>query len=207
MEGPRISTKTITRVGVLAAMAIALSFLETGLFLPNLPLMPGFLQLDVADLPALLGAFAFGPMAGLFIEVVKNAIHLFKTTTGGIGELANLAIGAAFVMTAGAIYRIRKNRISAYSGMFVGTLAMILMACLMNAYVLIPLYAGLGFTIEAIVGMTRAIGNTLVKDLDTYLLYVIVPFNLVKGLLVSVLTGLVYKRVSPLLHGIPAARK
>jgi riboflavin transporter FmnP len=207
MEKNRISTKTITRVGVLAAMSIALSFLETGLFLPNLPLLPGFLQLDISDLPALLGAFAFGPLAGLFIETVKNAIHLFKTTTGGVGELANLAIGAAFVMTAGAMYRIRKNRLSAYLGMFVGTLAMIGVACLSNAYVLLPLYAKLGFTLDVIVGMTRAIGNTLVTDLGTYLLYVVVPFNLVKGLLVSVLTGLVYKRVSPLLHGVHATRK
>jgi riboflavin transporter FmnP len=204
MKSGKVSVQTITRVGVLAAMAIALSFLESSLIIPTLPFFPNFLKLDIGDLPALLAAFAFGPLAGIFVEVVKNAVHLFGSQTSGVGELANMIIGSSFVATAGLVYRMHKTRGAAYAGMALGTLVMTAVACASNYYVLLPLYISLGFPLEAIVGLSNAAGNFLVKDMPTLILYVFVPFNLIKGLLVSVLTGLVYKRVSPLLHGVRA---
>jgi riboflavin transporter FmnP len=204
MKTGKVSVQTITRVGVLAAMAIALSFLESSLIIPTLPFFPNFLKLDIGDLPALLAAFAFGPLAGIFVEVVKNAVHLFGSQTSGVGELANMIIGSSFVATAGLVYRMHKTRGAAYAGMALGTLVMTAVACASNYYVLLPLYISLGFPLEAIVGLSNAAGNFLVKDMPTLILYVFVPFNLIKGLLVSVLTGLVYKRVSPLLHGVRA---
>jgi riboflavin transporter FmnP len=202
MKTGKISVQLITRVGVLSAMAIALSFLESSLIIPMLPFFPNFLKLDIGDLPALLAAFAFGPLAGILVEVLKNAVHLFGSQTSGIGELANMIIGSSFVATAGLVYRLRKNRLSAYLGMAAGTVVMTAVACASNYYVLLPLYGRLGFSVEAVIGLANLAGNTLVKDMPTLLLYVFVPFNLIKGLLVSVLTGLVYKRVSPLLHGV-----
>jgi riboflavin transporter FmnP len=205
MKTGKVSVQTITRVGVLAAMAIALSFLESSLIIPTLPFFPNFLKLDIGDLPALLAAFAFGPLAGIFVEVVKNAVHLFGSQTSGVGELANMIIGSSFVATAGLVYRMHKTRGAAYAGMALGTLVMTAVACAANYYVLLPLYINmLHFPLEAIVGLSNAAGNFLVKDMPTLILYVFVPFNLIKGLLVSVLTGLVYKRVSPLLHGVRA---
>jgi riboflavin transporter FmnP len=167
-----------------------------------LPFFPSFLKLDIGDLPALLAAFAFGPLAGVLVEVLKNAVHLIGSQTSGVGELANMIIGSSFVATAGFVYRLRKNRLSAYLGMAAGTVVMTAVACASNYYVLLPLYGRLGFSVEAIIGLANLAGNTLVKDMPTLLLFVFVPFNLVKGLLVSILTGLVYKRVSPLLHGV-----
>ena len=207
MEQNRHRILLITRVGVLAAMAIVLSFLESSLVIPVLPFFPNFLKLDIGDLPALLAAFAFGPLAGVLVEALKNAAHLFGTTTSGVGELANFVIGGSFVATAGFIYRFHKTRGAAYAGMAAGTLVMTAVACAANYYFLLPLYINvLHFPLEAIVGLANAAGNALVKDMGTLILYVFVPFNLVKGLLVSVLTGLVYKRVSPLLHGVPARK-
>ncbi len=207
MEQNRHRILLITRVGVLAAMAIVLSFLESSLVIPVLPFFPNFLKLDIGDLPALLAAFAFGPLAGVLIELIKNAAHLFGSFTSGIGELANFVIGSAFVGTAGFLYRFRKTRGAAFLGMALGTVVMTAVACAANYFFLLPLYINaLGFPLEAIIGAANAAGNTLVKDMGTLLLYVFVPFNLVKGLLVSVLTGLVYKRVSPLLHGVPARK-
>ncbi len=205
MEKNRQSIQKITRVGVLAAMAIVLSFLESSLVIPVIPLFPNFLKLDIGDMPALLGAFAFGPLVGVFIEVVKNAVHLIGTQTAGVGELANAVIGSSFVVTAGLLYRLHKTRGAAYLGMALGSVVMTAVACAANYYVLLPLYINvLHFPLAAIVGLANAAGNLLVKDMPTLILYVFVPFNLVKGLLVSVLTGLVYKRVSPLLHGVRA---
>ena len=192
----------IAVAGVLSAVAIVLSFLEI-----PLPLFPNFLKIDASDIPALLGAFALGPLAGVAIEALKNLAHLLNSTTGGIGELANLVIGSAFVGTAGLLYRFHKTRASAFLGMGLGVLVMTTVACLANYFVLLPLYINvLHFPLDAIIGLTRAAGNTLVKDMPTLILYVFVPFNLLKGLAVSVLTGLVYKRISPILHGVPTRR-
>lgn len=84
---------------LLSAIAYILAFVEF-----PVPLSPAFARMDLSDFPALIGAFAFGPVAGLLIELVKNALQLFSTSTGGVGELANFQMGASFVFTAGLIY-------------------------------------------------------------------------------------------------------
>lgn len=176
------ATRTITVTGILAALSIALTFLEV----PLPFLFPTFLKLDASELPALLAAFALGPVAGFAVEVLKNFVHFLSGVngSGGIGELANVVAGSGLVVTAGLVYRFWKRRAGALVGMAAGVVVMTVLACLGNYFFFLRWY---GMPAEAVT--------------PTLVLSLYAPFNLLKGLLVSLLTALVYKRVSPLLHG------
>jgi len=192
----RMETRTIAGIGVLSALAAGLMFIETAL-----PLVPGFLKLDISELPVLLGTFALGPVAGIFIELVKNLIHfLLRTSTAGVGETANFIVGSALLLPAGLIYGIRKDKKHALIGLVAGTLSMTVIGAAVNYWFLIPAYVTLmHFPLDAIIGMGTA-AIPAINSLGTLILYGIVPFNLFKGIVISVLTLLIYKRVSPLLH-------
>ncbi len=192
----RIETRSIAVIGILSAFAAGLMFIET-----LVPFTPGFLKLDVSELPVLLGTFALGPVAGIIIELLKNLIHfIMKSSTGGVGELANFIVGTAFLVPAGIIYRLRKNKTHALLGMAAGTVTMAIVGAAVNYWFLIPVYVSvMGFPLDAIIGMGTAAMPAIV-DLKTLILYGVVPFNLFKGIVISVLTLLLYKRVSPLLH-------
>lgn len=192
----RTDTRSIAVIGVLSAFAAGLMFIET-----MVPFTPGFLKLDVSELPVLLGTFALGPVAGIAIEFLKNLIHfLMKSSTGGVGELANFIVGTAFLVPAGLIYRRRKDKKHAVLGMAAGTVSMAAVGAAVNYWFLIPVYVTvMGFPMEAIIGMGTA-AVPAIRDLGTLILFGIVPFNLFKGIVISVLTLLIYKRVSPLLH-------
>jgi len=186
----------IAKTAILTAVAVVLMYLEM-----VLPLMPTFLKFDFSEIAVLLGAFAMGPLTGILIELIKNLMHVPTTITGGIGELANFVIGSAFVGTAGLVYRYRKTRSGALLGMAAGTIAMTVVASFANYYVMSPFYVNvIPFPLDAIISATRAVGNTLVTDLKTLILFVFIPFNLFKGIVISVIVALIYKRVSPLLH-------
>jgi riboflavin transporter FmnP len=185
----------ITRIAILASAAAILMVLE----LPVI-FMPGFLKLDFSEIPAIIGAFALGPLAGCLIVLLKNLIHVSSTQTAGIGEMANFLVGTFLVVPAAFIYKVRKNRTGAVAALTVGTLSMTVAAAVLNYWVLIPLYQlALKFPPEAIVNMGRA-ANPLIVDLKTFIVFAIVPFNLFKGIVVSVITMMVYKKVSPVLH-------
>ena len=100
-----LNIRTITMTALLSAMAYVLAFVEF-----PVPLSPSFAKMDFSDFPALIGAFAFGPISGLLIELVKNALQLLTTSTGGIGEIANFLMGASYVVAAGIIYKHRKTK-------------------------------------------------------------------------------------------------
>lgn len=184
-----------TRIAILASAAAILMVLE----LPVI-FMPGFLKLDFSEIPAIIGGFALGPLAGCLIVLLKNLIHVSSTQTAGIGEMANFLVGTFQVVPAALVYKLRKNRTGAIAGLVAGTLSMTLAAAVLNYWVLIPLYqVALKFPPEAIVNMGRA-ANPLIIDLKTFIVFAIVPFNLFKGIIVSVITLMVYKKVSPVLH-------
>jgi len=186
----------VAKAGILCAVAIVLMYLEFAV-----PLMPTFLKFDFSEIAVLLAAFTLGPLSAILIELVKNLVHLPGTMSGGIGEIANFVIGSFFVGTAGLIYKYRKTKQGALLGMFVGTLIMTVAACLINYYIMLPIYINVvGFPLPAIIGATNAVGNTLVTDMKTLILFVFVPFNLFKGFVISIIVTLIYKRVSPLLH-------
>ncbi|MHB8962633.1 MAG: ECF transporter S component [Saccharofermentanales bacterium] len=193
---PKQRNNWIAKSGILAAAAIVLMFIET-----PLPLMPGFLKFDLSEVPVLLAAFALGPISAVIVELIKNLVHMPFTQTGGVGEIANFFIGSAFVVPAAIIYRRHKSKSGAILGMAAGVLFMTLFASVVNYYIMIPFYVKvMGFPMEAIIGMTNEVGNNLVTDLKTLIVFVFVPFNLFKGFIVSLIVGLIYKRISRFLH-------
>ncbi|MEL7598281.1 MAG: ECF transporter S component, partial [Clostridiaceae bacterium] len=156
----------------------------------------------ISDLPALLGTFALGPVSGILIELFKNVLHIvFKgTQTGFVGEFANFMVGSIFVATAGIIYKIRKSKKTAILGLIVGTIVMSLAASVLNYTILLPLYAKVfKAPIEAFVAMAAAI-NPNIKTVKDLVLLSILPFNLLKGIVISAVTIPVYKSISPILH-------
>lgn len=170
----------MTKIGVLSALAYIVMFFEF-----PLPFFPPYLKIDLSDIPAIIGAFALGPVAGTIVELVKNILHLItKTETGGVGELANFLTGASFVIAASLIYFKNKSKKNAVIGLSVGTVVMTIVMCLANYYILLPFYTGMPSTAETI---KLIMASTL-------------PFNLVKGIMVSIITILIYKSLSPILH-------
>jgi riboflavin transporter FmnP len=190
----RLSNRHVTGIAMLSAIAFVLQFIE----LP-MPLSPSFAKLDFSDLPALIGSFAYGPLAGILIELVKNLLHLLQTKTGGIGEIANFAVGAALVAPAGMIYRIHKTKNQAVIGCVVGSVGMGIVSALMNYYVLLPLYQAF-MPMDQIIAMFGQFIPIIQTKLDV-VLFNALPMNVAKGLLVSLITVLLYKHLSPILKG------
>ena len=188
----------MVKVSVLAVVSFILMFFE----FPLVFLAPPFIKMDFSDLPALIGSFALGPMAGVIIQLLKNILNVIieGTTTGGIGELANFVVGAVFAYTAGAFYYKNKTFKNAVIGLIAGTIVMTIAITLANYYIMFPFYAKLmGQSTQAFVDMGAQLSNKIV-DLKTLMLFSIVPFNLLKGTLLTIVTILIYKRVSPILH-------
>ena len=187
--------RRITVTAILTAMAFVLMYLEV-----PLPFMPPFLKFDFSEIPVLVGAFALGPVWGIVIELFKNLIHLPFTATAGIGELSNFVTGSIFVGFSGLVYLKLHTRKGAAVSMAIGTLTLAVIAVPINAFITLPLYGSvMNFSTEAIVGMSSAV-NPLIKDKLTLLLFAFVPFNLFKGIVVSVFTFFIYKPVSKLIH-------
>ncbi|NLG37248.1 MAG: ECF transporter S component [Clostridiales bacterium] len=193
------TTRAMTVIAILAALSSVLFYFPEF----PVPFMPGWMKLDLSNLPAMIGTFALGPWAGLIIVTVKDLVGLTHSTSGGIGELADFVMSAAFVIPAGLLYWHGKNRRGALMGMAAGTAVMIAAGSLTNYYVLIPAFAALmGVSVdEILVAAAAAVPIAESLTLGTYMLWVVVPFNLFKGALISLVTLLIYKPLSPVLHG------
>ena len=167
----------MVKVSLLTGIAFILMFIE----IPVVPIFP-WLKMDVSDVPALMGAFAFGPLTGILIEFLKVVMHFLLTvsSTGGVGEVANFMIGVSFIAPASLIYWKSKSKKTAIIGMIVGLLAMEVVAILANIYFLLPVY-----------GMKMA-PTELIKYVTVGLLL----FNTIKGFIISILTYMLYKKVS-----------
>ncbi len=182
--------------GMLSALAFGLQFIEF-----PIPIMPSFIKLDLSDLPALIGAFALGPVSGVIIELIKNLIHLSLSSSGGVGEMSNFLLGAVFVLTAGIVYKVKKNKKAALVGAIAGSCAMAIISLPINMFIVYPVYTAF-MPMEAIIGAYQVITPNLNLDsLFKCLLIFNVPFTFVKGLFSVIITMLVYKPLSPLLKG------
>lgn len=190
----RTGVRTIVQAGMLGAIAVVLMLFEI-----PLPFAPSFYEIDFSEVPVMIGTFAIGPVAGTAIELVKILLNFIinGTTTAGVGEVANFLIGCALVVPAGIIYRRKRTRTGAIIGMAVGTVFMTLIGCLLNAYVLLPVYAtAFQMPIDALVAMGTAV-NGSIDSLFTFVAFAVAPFNLLKGVLVSLIVFLIYKKISP----------
>lgn len=190
--------RTMVCVGMLGAIAVVLMLFE----FPLPFIAPPFYELDFSEVPILIGAFAFGPAAGILTELVKILLNLVinGTDTAFVGELANFLIGCAFMVPASLIYKRKKNRKNAMFGLAAGVVTMTVVGVFVNALVLIPFYAKAFMPIEAIIEMGRAIWPQI-NGIWTFAVLTVAPFNIVKGILVSVITMLLYKHISPILKG------
>lgn len=191
-----LTVKTMTKIAILGVIAFVFMLLDFPLWFT-----PPFLKFDISDLPSLIGAFALGPMAGVLIQLVKNLLKLLLagTNTAAVGELANFIVGSVFAYTAGLIYYKEKTFRNAIKGLVVGVLAMTIAISFANYYVMIPFYSkAYGLPLEKIIAMSTAV-NKYIVDLKSLIIFGVVPFNLLKGLVTSILTVLLYKRISPIL--------
>ncbi len=191
----RTDVRRLTMTAMLSAVATVLMF-----FSFNVPLMPSFIKLDFSELPALIAAYAFGPVSGVTVCLVKNLVNLLFTTTGGVGELSNFVLGASFVFPAGIIYMRRKNRAGALIGPLVGAAMMAVIGVFSNYYVVYPAYTAF-MPMEAILGMYRAI-NPAVETLWDALIWFNMPFTFLKGMCSVAMAFVVYKPLSPILKGL-----
>lgn len=196
-----VKTKTKVRmmaqVGMLAAVSVVLMLFEI-----PLPFAPSFYEIDFSEVPVLIGCFTMGPAAGMVIEFLKILLNfaINGTVTAGVGEVANFLIGCALVVPAAVIYKFRRTRKGAITGMVTGTLFMTVTGCFLNAFVLLPAYSkAFGMPLDALVGMGTAV-NAKITSLTTFVLFAVAPFNLLKGVLVSLLVFLIYKKISPILR-------
>ncbi|MFA6075071.1 MAG: ECF transporter S component [Negativicutes bacterium] len=195
MNRQQSKTKKITTIGILSAISAILMFVEF-----PLPFFPPFLNMDFSDVPALFAALALGPAAGVAVELIKCLLHLLATKSAGVGELASFICGAAYVYVAGTIYFVKKTRNNAIFAMLIATLATTLIAALVNIFILLPAYQWLlGISSSAVVSMAQAV-NPAVKNINQLILYAIIPFNIFKWFLSSLIVYLVYKKLSHYFH-------
>jgi len=183
------------------AMTAMLSAVATVLMVLSfpVPLMPSFIKLDFSELPALIASFALGPVSGITVCLIKNAINAFSSTTGLVGELSNFLLGVCFVLPAGMIYRFKNSRNGALAGSFVGAIAMAIVGTFTNYYIVYPVYT-VFMPMEVILGMYQAL-NPNVETLWDALIWFNAPFTLFKGMCSVVITFLVYKHIAPLIKG------
>ena len=189
-KSPVLSVGNMTRIAILSAMASILFLLE-------IPVV-AFYKLDLSNVPVLLGTFSMGTVPGLIILALKSLIGLLHSSSAGVGELADFIMGAALIIPAGLIYHRNKTRKTAIIGMAVGTVCTVIAGILTNKYIMLPFYMGaFHMDMDAIVASAKVGG---VDSEWKLLLLVTGPFNLLKGAVLSLVTGLIYKPLSPLLH-------
>jgi riboflavin transporter FmnP len=171
------NTNKMIKISLLSALALILMYID----FPVIPLFP-WLRIDLSDVPALIGAFGFGPLAGVLIELIKNiVIVLIKgTQTGFVGETANFLVGVSLILPAALVYHKKKNKKNAIVGMVLGAVCMEVVGIVANIYFLLPAY-----------GMQMSPAESI-----KYITVGLLPFNGIKALMVSVLTYVLYKRIS-----------
>lgn len=190
----RVNVRYLTVTAMLSAVAYILMFLDF-----SVPFMPAFIKMDLSELPALIGSFAMGPVCGIVVCLIKNVLHLFITTTGGVGELSNFILGVAFVLPAGLIYRHKKSRKSALIGSLVGAVVMGVFSIISNYYLVYPVYYNF-MPEETVLNAYQAIIPSMKSILQSLVCFNM-PFTIIKGLFSVVITFLIYKHISPILKG------
>lgn len=196
MNNKKFGISEITKISILSAISLMLMLIKF-----PIPFAPSFMEIDIAELPALIGGFAIGPFAGFLIVCIKLILNIVikGTTTFYVGDLSNLIVSSTFVLTTSIIYKKYKTKKCAILGLLIGSISMSVVATLSNSFFIFPLYAKiLKLDLNAFVKMVAKI-NPLVKDYFTLMIFSILPFNLVKTFITSFITAILYKKISPIL--------
>ena len=192
-----ITTRKIAMIGMFSAIAGILMLFE----FPLPMIAPPFYELDFSELPVLICGFAFGPVAGVVTEFLKVMIKLFlkSTSTAFVGDLANFAVGCTMILPATILYHLKKSKKAAIVACVVGTICMAVFGTAFNALYLIPAFSKLyGIPLEGIIAMGSAI-NASINDIVTFVIICVGPLNIIKGTMISLITILVYKPLSPII--------
>lgn len=189
-----LQTSAMVKIGMLSGLGMVLMLLNF-----PLPIFPSFLKIDFSDAPALVGTFYMGPAAGVLIQLLKNILKVIvENNTGGVGELANFLVGTAYVIPLGLIYKKRQDYSGVLLGSILSVLTMTVVAGILNYFVFIPAFAWvMGLEISDFVSAAAKV-NAAIVDLRTMVFFGIMPFNLVKGTLVSFVGFVLFKALQPL---------
>ncbi len=192
------ATRKVAMTGMFSAIATILMLFEM-----PLPFAPPFYELDLSELPVLVGSFAFGPAVGVMIEFMKILLKLFikGTSTAFVGDLANFVIGCSFILPASIVYVFWKKKEGAITGCVIGTIVLTVFGSLFNAVYLLPAFSELyGMPLDSILDMGSAVNPLMTEgSMLSFVVCCVVPVNLIKGTVVSILTMLIYKPLSPML--------
>lgn len=197
MNNKRINnTRKLVVTAMLSALATVLMIFE----IPLPFIAPPFYEMDFSEVPVLIGAFSMGPATGVIIEAIKILINFIinGTDTGGIGEIANFVMGCAYILPASIIYKRKKTKGNAILAMSVATVVMAILGIFINAYVMIPIYSAF-MPLEQIIQMGKDIVPLITNTL-TFCVFCVAPFNIIKGVIVSVITTFIYKPLSRIIN-------
>ncbi len=189
------SLAILIRIAILGAVSAVLFYFEV-------PIIPPIYKLDLSAVPALIAGFAMGPGASLGVMAVKDLIGLTHTTSLGIGELADFLMSGSMTAIAALIYQKHRTFKGAVLSLGIGTLTMSAVAALANYFIMIPFYVQVMNMSPDTILMLIAKTVPAVDSLWKMILLAVVPFNLLKGVVLSVVTILLYKRISPLLKNL-----
>lgn len=184
-------TMKITYTAIFAAIAAVLMYFEF-----PIPFMPPFLKVDLSGAAILIGAFIFGIGPAITMTLIKDIIHVTQTQTGGSGELQDFILLSLFVIVAVSVYNRHRTRKGAVVGCLAGTLVMSLAGMATNYLFIIPFYSKvMMMPLDVIFGACAEI-NPHISGMSTYLLIGVLPFNLIKGGIITLITMVVYKKLS-----------
>lgn len=199
-----LSTRKIAVIGVFSAIATILHIFDF-----SVPFAPPFYKLDFSEIPVLVAGFAFGPVAGVMTEMIKILLKLVVkgTSTAFVGDLANFVVGCSFVLPASILYRFFKTRKGAITACITGTVVITICGTLLNAVYLLPAFSALyGIPMDTLIGMGTAI-NPRINGVVSFVILAVAPMNLLKGTSVSLVTMLIYKKISVILKSDTALRQ
>ncbi len=193
----RIRTRRMAVIAIFSAIAAVLMYFDFPLFF-----IPSFYKFDFSEIPVLICSFAYGPIAGVITELLKNILKLFLkgTSTAFVGELSNFILGCTLLIPSSAVYFAKKTKKNALMGMIVGTIVLTIFSAIFNAAYLLPVYAVMyGMPMDALIGMGTKV-NSGIHDMFTFCLLAVAPFNLIKAVITSAITFVLYKPLSPMIH-------
>lgn len=195
MQTTSYRTRKMIVVALLGAIATVLMFIEI-----VIPGLPPFLKLDISSVPVMLGSFMFGPLAGVTIAGIKAMVHALSTQTAGVGELADFLITSSLALTAGFIYKFNRSKKGAFIASVASVFVIVIVGILANYFILLPFYAAAYMPMDKIIAACQAI-NPNIQDVRGYIIYGVLPFNIIKGLVVATLNFILYKRLSGFIKG------
>ncbi len=198
MTKSTLNVRKMVVTAMLSAIATILMLLDFSIPM----LIPSFVKMDISELPALLASFSIGPVSGIVVCLLKNLFNLLLNGSGtnGVGELCNFLLGAAFAGSAGFIYKYNKNFKGAIIASLVASIVMAVFSVPLNYFVTYPIYSSMFGGIELIIQAYQVIRPSVNGLLECLLIFNM-PFTLVKGLIVALITFFIYKPLSPVLHG------